>query len=188
MYEPVFNAVVVQIDDKEAAWGGDKSDDGPFGSSYNKGKIVAVADDFFPFGDTAHLSVDHVDKMRDRVAHILMTGRPVMWHKGHEGESIFDFNGEKFAMIFWWDLVGVKVSTSDTLHRANIHEAMPEPKQPESKPEDVHDQYGGTTGIPPENDDVKATRKTLKNAGVPNSDTIPIVGGGPENHGFTGVR
>jgi hypothetical protein len=43
MYEPVFNSVLVQIDDKDAEWG-TGNDDSMLGKSYSKGTVIRVGD------------------------------------------------------------------------------------------------------------------------------------------------
>jgi hypothetical protein len=41
MYEPVFNSVLVQIDDKDAEWG-TGNDDSMLGKSYSKGTVIRI--------------------------------------------------------------------------------------------------------------------------------------------------
>jgi hypothetical protein len=193
MYEPVLNHVLVEIDDREAAWGGDQSADGPMGKSYNKGKLISVGD-IFAFGDTARLDTDMLIEVMGALQ--TFVGRPIMWHKGHEGESIFEHEGKQYAFIFWWDIVGVKpqtikeVSDRVTAKSQLAADARSHAADIQSGTEmgQVRDQYGGTTGQPPENDDVKATRKTLKKHGVPAPQDVEIIGGGPENGNFTAIR
>jgi hypothetical protein len=190
MYEPVLNHVLVQIDDREAAWGGDQSADGPMGKSYNKGKLISIGD-MFPFGDTARLDIEDLDAIQKIILKGYI-GRPVMWHKGHEGESIFEHEGKQYAFIFWWDIVGVKPQTVQEVSDRVVEKSQSfaksadetHPHVLEALAQEVHKR--GPEPI--ENDDVKATRETLKVYGVPTPENVEIVGGGPENGNFTGTR
>lgn len=169
MYEPILNHVLVEIDDREAKWGGDDSSDSPLGKSYKKGTLRKLGD-FFVTKDYPFLP--NISMLSSIV------NRPIMWHAGHEGESIFEHEGKKYAFIFWWDIVGVKVAADATDQSLATQHALPEeqPEQPIYKPD------------PAENEDVKKTRATLKKHGVQNPEGVDIIGGGAENGHFTGIR
>lgn len=135
LYEPLFNTVVVEIDDKEAAWGGSKDESaGLLGQSYNKGTLLAVAAELFPFGDTSQLLEAGLHQIGDRLQS--MVGQKVLWNKGHEGDNIFDRDGKKYAIIFWWDILGVALPDDVTYANEQIGQAKLDAKGP--GPDTVH--------------------------------------------------
>lgn len=105
MYKPKFNHVLVEIDDKDSVWG--KSGEASMGGeAYREGTLISVADAFFPFGDTNKINVEG---MNDVVGIIKpMVGKTVMWNQGHEAGTVFEEGGKKYALIYWWDVIGVK--------------------------------------------------------------------------------
>jgi hypothetical protein len=171
MYEPLFNVCLVRIDDRESAWGGSKDDSaGLLGQSYNKGTLVELPYGLFPFGDTHALAnTDGLVTINDDLNKFV--GKHIMWSKGHEGENTFEHNGDKYALVFWWDIVGVKVD-----------DTTPEGEVVGDRLKAAPDNDGGKQA------DIDATRATLKKHGVPNADNIDIVGGGEETDHLTGIR
>jgi hypothetical protein len=37
-----------------------------------------------------------------------LKGKYIMWHEGHEAGTVFEHDNKKYALIFWWDIIGVK--------------------------------------------------------------------------------
>lgn len=108
MYEPVFNSVLVQVDDKDAQWGGG-NDDSMLGKSYSKGQVIRVGT-FIPKQEYP---------MDDAQAEIILKniksleGKHIMWNEGVEAGTLFDFDAKQFAMIYWWDIRGVLVNPAE---------------------------------------------------------------------------
>jgi hypothetical protein len=109
MYEPVFNSVLVEIDDKDAQWGSG-NDESMLGKSYSKGKVIGVGD-FIP--DANHptkIEVTNEDlKSYIRAKVLKLVGKSIMWNEGVEAGTTFEFDGKLFGMIYWWDIRGIKV-------------------------------------------------------------------------------
>lgn len=101
MYEPVFNSVLVMIDDKDAEWGSG-NDESMLGKSYSKGTVVGVGD-LIVSHDHPFVPDDHVKKFDN------LKGRKILWNEGTEAGTTFEFDGKLFGMIYWWDVRGVKV-------------------------------------------------------------------------------
>jgi co-chaperonin GroES (HSP10) len=132
LYEPLFNTVVVEIDDKEAAWGGSKDESaGLLGQSYNKGTLIAIAAELFPFGDTSRVLKDGLEQIGDRLQS--MVGQKILWNKGHEGDNIFEQDGKKYAIMFWWDILGVALPDDVTYAQSTVGR-----EKLETRPATVH--------------------------------------------------
>jgi hypothetical protein len=101
MYEPVFNSVLVEIDDKDAQWGSG-NDESMMGKAYRMGKIIRIAD---VISNEEHPIDDAVAKDLNK-----LKGKQVMWNEGVEAGTTFEFDGKLFGMIYWWDIRGVKVN------------------------------------------------------------------------------
>ena len=101
MYKPLFNKVLVEVDDKDAQWG--KSSDASLGGEVYREGVLIEYGQLIPTGDHPFpIQVDVVgvfDKLR---------GKQIMWNEGHEAGTVFEENGKKYALIFWWDIIGVK--------------------------------------------------------------------------------
>jgi len=100
MFKPLFNKVLVEIDDKDAQWG--KSSDSNLGGEvYREGKILAVGQ---------YIPTSEYPVINDIVDIFLMesVGKQIMWHEGHEAGTVFEENGKKYALIYWFDIIGVK--------------------------------------------------------------------------------
>lgn len=102
MYEPVFNSVLVIIDDKDAEWGSG-NDESMLGKSFSKGTFVTsgalVPDDKYAAATLIDVSPD-LAKLK---------GKRIMWNEGVEAGTTFEFDGKLFGMIYWWDIRGVLV-------------------------------------------------------------------------------
>lgn len=101
MYKPLFNTVLVEIDDSDAKWG--KSDKSEIGAdAYREGKVFDVG-----------LLLNHKDfpQIREEVVKqtlLKFVGKQVMWNQGHEAGTVFEHEGKQYAFIHWWDIRGVK--------------------------------------------------------------------------------
>jgi len=97
MFKPKFNKVLVEIDDKEAKWG-DGNDESMLGASYREGIMLRLGP-LLPTKDYPDIpplnELDHV-------------GEPIMWHEGTEAGTVFEEDGKKYGLIYWWDIIGVK--------------------------------------------------------------------------------
>jgi hypothetical protein len=103
MYEPLFNSVLVQIDDKDAQWGSG-NDDSMLGKSYSKGKVIRIG--------TLLETKDYPDVMEQLViaeGTILdkLVGRSIMWNEGVEAGTTFEHEGKMYGFIYWHDIRGV---------------------------------------------------------------------------------
>ena len=105
MYKPLFNQVLVEIDDIDAKWG-KGSDDNIGGEVYREGKLLEAGAMFA----TADYPISP-EELSSEVEKII--GKPVMWNEGHEAGKIFDEDGKKYALVYWWDLVAVKDQSND---------------------------------------------------------------------------
>lgn len=96
MYKPLFNKVLVEI--KVDEWGRD--DQGIAGEVYREGRVIDIGL-IMPTRDYPGLpSSDSFNNV--------VTGKEVMWHQGHEAGTVFEEGDKKYALVFWWDLIGVK--------------------------------------------------------------------------------
>lgn len=102
MFKPQFNKVLVEIDDKEAKWGSG-NDDSMLGASYREGRLIECSDKIFRTNEQPLIDIELiVNTVRD------MVGKTIMWHEGTEAGTIFEENGKKYGLIFWFDIIGVK--------------------------------------------------------------------------------
>lgn len=100
MYEPIFNSVLVEIDDKDAVWG-TGNDESMLGKSFSRGKVIRVGD---PIDTDQYADVDDiVDDLRKLV------GKNIIWNEGAEAGMTFEFDQKLFGFIYWYDIRGVKV-------------------------------------------------------------------------------
>lgn len=108
MYKPKFNKVLVEIiPDVESKYG--STGDGNIGGEvFREGTVVDVCDVIMPYGDTRGLNGKDTEIVRDGL--IDLKGKTIMWHEGHEAGTVFEEAGKKYALIFWWDICGVKSS------------------------------------------------------------------------------
>lgn len=104
MYKPKFNKVLVEINDKDAKWGG-QSEDNLGGVVYREG-IVVEAGTIMPTADYPFVTVNHNSTMQEDID--AYAGKQVMWNEGHEAGTVFEEDGKKYALIYWWDIIGVR--------------------------------------------------------------------------------
>lgn len=96
MYEPIFNSVLVQIDDKDAEWGSG-NDESMLGKSFSKGKVIRIGDIFATKDYPSPPSYDSLE------------GKDIIWNEGAEAGTVFEFDGKQFGLIYWYDIRGVQV-------------------------------------------------------------------------------
>lgn len=104
MYQPKNNHILVEINDKEAAWGSSEGD--KFSVAYREGTVidwnvttpVIAANMVHEFTDVQEIS-DYLSTLN---------GKSVMWNEGHEAGTVFEHEGKKYALIYWWDIIGIK--------------------------------------------------------------------------------
>jgi co-chaperonin GroES (HSP10) len=100
MYKPYINKVLVEIDDQDAEWG--KSSDGNIGGEvYREGKIIE--------GGLLIETPDYIaslEEVNEEISKLI--GKRIIWNEGHEAGTVFEENGKKYALIYWWDIIGVK--------------------------------------------------------------------------------
>lgn len=106
MYEPIWNSVLVEVDNKEAEWGAG-NDESMLGASYSKGRLIQV-------GDLVGVP-DHPIIVPDSANNLAkLKGKRIMWNEGTEAGTLFEFDGKLFGMIYWWDIRGVLVDAGDS--------------------------------------------------------------------------
>lgn len=105
MYKPLFNKVLVEIDDKDAKWG-NGSDDSIAGEVYREGKVVSVGL-MIPTADYPLPETQAEQALTENTA-LDLINKQIMWHEGHEAGTVFEENDKKYALIYWWDIIGVK--------------------------------------------------------------------------------
>lgn len=104
MYEPVFNSVLVQIDDEDAKYGSG-NDESMLGKSYSKGTVIG-AGGINAFKDT-FLEAGNAIATAERIGDL--EGKQIIWNEGAEAGTTFEFDGKLFGMIYWWDIRACKV-------------------------------------------------------------------------------
>lgn len=105
MYEPVFNSVLVEINDVDAMWG-TGNDESMLGKSFTKGKVIRVGK---PLETQAYPDID--DWILDNVQSLI--GKHIIWNEGAEAGTTFEFDGKLFGFIYWYDVRAVKVDDAD---------------------------------------------------------------------------
>lgn len=104
MFRPSFNHVLVEVDDKEGKWGkGTNENIG--GEAYREGKLVEVCK-YFSQPENANMPIEDWHGVMKGVQDLI--GKHVMWNEGHEAGKTFEEDGKLYALIYWWDIVGVK--------------------------------------------------------------------------------
>lgn len=97
MYTPLFNSVVIELQDEDDKWG-KGNDDSMLGKSYRKGVVVAVGDGM---ATSAYPEV-FIDSISGLV------GKEVMYNEGAEAGTEFEHDDKQYGMIYYWDIRGVK--------------------------------------------------------------------------------
>ena len=100
MYKPLFNKVLVEIDDKESNWG-KGTDTNLGGEVYREGKVLETGM-LVDTPDYNTIAIDMVGWLSG------LTGKQIMWNEGHEAGTIFEENSKKYALIYWFDIVGIR--------------------------------------------------------------------------------
>jgi hypothetical protein len=105
VFKPLFNTVLVEI--KEDKWArASGNDDNIGGEVFREGKVIS-------FGSLAPDS-DHPVYLVNGLAQQLcddldrLAEKTVIWNEGHEAGTVFEEDGKKYALLYWWDLRGVK--------------------------------------------------------------------------------
>lgn len=105
MFKPQFNKVLVEIDDKEAKWGSG-NDESMLGASYREGTAISRGQ-LIPTADhPSVLSDKGFDATSVAIDHVI--GKTIMWHEGTEAGTVFEENGKKYGLIYWFDIIGFK--------------------------------------------------------------------------------
>lgn len=104
MYKPLFNQVLVEVTLDIADRYGTGNDDSMLGKDYREGKLLELG----IFTMTA--DYPNSDMGLDDIAERLkgLAGKQVMWNQGHEAGKTFEHDGKLYALVYWFDLVGVK--------------------------------------------------------------------------------
>lgn len=103
MYKPLFNKVLVEIQESVEDKYGKSGDDNLGGKAYREGKLIATGSYF--------ATKDYPVRADEIVPEIeAMLGKTVMWHEGHEAGTVFEEDGKLYALIYWFDIAGVKSS------------------------------------------------------------------------------
>lgn len=100
MYEPSYNSVLVQIDDKDAEWGSG-NEESMLGKSFKKGVVMAVGD----LVEDNKYSQDILDELIPELNNL--KGKSIIWNEGAEAGTTFDKDGKLFGFIYWTDIRGV---------------------------------------------------------------------------------
>jgi hypothetical protein len=101
MYKPAFHQVLVRLDTESDKWG-TGNDDSMLGRSYNKGHVEAVGIVF---------TTDQVPMASNNIKVMLedFEGKDILFNEGSEaGKTFEDEKGKLYALIDWWNIVGVK--------------------------------------------------------------------------------
>jgi hypothetical protein len=104
MYKPGINHVLVEIDDTDAKWG-KGNDDNVGGEVFREGSVVEFGS-IMPTHDYPYISSGHNPKFTEDLNSLI--SKTIMWNEGHEAGKVFEHEGKKYALIYWWDIVGVK--------------------------------------------------------------------------------
>lgn len=101
MYKPLFNTVLVEI--KEDKWArASGNDDNIGGEAFREGVLIEfgmlVNTSDYPLGDGAIFELS--DALETTI------GKTVIWNEGHEAGTVFEEDGKKYALLYWWDLRG----------------------------------------------------------------------------------
>lgn len=104
MYKPLFNTVLVEISDQDAKWGGGNNEN-IGGEVYREGVLLKVGG-MVPTNDYP-ITPEGMDAIHELVNRLV--GKPIRWNEGHEAGTVFEEDGKKYALLYWWDLRGEKI-------------------------------------------------------------------------------
>lgn len=94
MFKPMFNQVLVEVDNKDKEWGGGNNDN-LGGEAYREGTLLGIGR-FICTSDYPDYPLN-LGEFLDK---------HVMWNEGHEAGKTFEEDGKLYALVSWWDLVG----------------------------------------------------------------------------------
>lgn len=100
MYLPTNNKVLVEIDVTEDKWG-TGNDDSMLGKDYREGWVRHIGM-VFTTKDYPIASGQIAEMLKP------LEGRKVMWNQGHEAGTIFEDGNRKYALIYWYDIIGIE--------------------------------------------------------------------------------
>lgn len=100
MYEPGYNSVLVEIDDKDAQWGAG-NDESMLGKSFSKGKFIRLGE----FAEDSKYAEETLDEIWPEL--LKLYGKKILWNEGVEAGTTFEFDGKLYGFIYWWDIRGV---------------------------------------------------------------------------------
>lgn len=106
MYKPLFNTVLVEIDDEEAKWG-NGNDDSMLGKSYRQGKVISKGM-MIPTADYLIDKLNPSDITKWLEVWNDIGGKQIMWNEGTEAGTIHEHDGKQYAFIYWFDIRGIK--------------------------------------------------------------------------------
>lgn len=104
MYQPKFNSVLVEIDDKDAEWGGENGE-AMLGKSYSKGKVIAQPNECIST-QAYPMDFDSLGKLNNMIKDLI--DKDIMWNEGTEAGTTFEHDGKLYGFIYWFDIRGVK--------------------------------------------------------------------------------
>lgn len=105
MYKPLFNQVLVEVDTESDKWG-TGNDESMLGKDYREGKLIELG---VLLSTNDHPILDSfLDSFNSQLGTYL--NKQVMWNQGHEAGKTFEHDGKLYALVYWFDLVGVKSS------------------------------------------------------------------------------
>jgi hypothetical protein len=103
MYKPLFNKVLVEINQDNKKWG--SADDSIAGESYREGVVLGLGT---IFGTLEHpINNENAGRMILEELNPLI-GREIMWNEGHEAGTTWEDDGKVYGLIYWWEILGVK--------------------------------------------------------------------------------
>lgn len=101
MYKPKFNHVLVEIvESLEAKYNKNSGNENMGGEVYREGKVIEIGL-MMPTRD--YPGIPSTESFNDTVIN-----EQVMWNEGHEAGTVHEHDGKKYALIYWWDIIGVK--------------------------------------------------------------------------------
>lgn len=102
MYQPKFNSVLVEIDNKDGEWGG-SGDDSVMGKSFHKGKVIRIGQAMETQGYPLPADLKYFDSL---LAEYL--GKTIIWNEGDEAGTTFEHEGKLYGFVYWWNIRGVR--------------------------------------------------------------------------------
>lgn len=109
MYNPLFNSVLVEIDDPEAQYGSSEGSDAPLGKAFHKGIVVKVGayvpEASYPVwkefkNENVTYGFDYLSFVKDII------GKKIIWNEGAEAGTMFEHDGKQYGFVYWHDIRG----------------------------------------------------------------------------------